>query len=60
MTPTLIRLDLIPEEKWSPGMKKVADYVVFLGKELMEAAVKRSGFVRTTNNFPGLLRFSSP
>ena len=41
---------VIPEEKWSPGMKKVADYTVFLGKELMDVTVQVT-FVNTTNAF---------
>ena len=41
---------IIPKEKWTPGMATIADYAVFLGKELMDVAVKVS-FVNTTNNF---------
>jgi hypothetical protein len=41
---------VIGPEKWSPGMKAVADYAVFLGKELMDVAVTVK-FVHTTNNF---------
>src|SRR5262249_14799797 len=41
---------IIPEEKWSAGMKKVADYAVFLGKELMNFAIQVT-FVNTTNAF---------
>jgi hypothetical protein len=53
---------VVPPEKWTPGMKAVADYAVFLGKELMELAVTVR-FVHTTNNFaacyaPGKLDFN--
>jgi hypothetical protein len=41
---------VIPPEKWSAGMKKVADYAVFLGKELMDVAMTVT-FVNTTNAF---------
>jgi hypothetical protein len=41
---------VIPPEKWTPGMKAVAGYAVFLGKELMDVAVTVR-FVHTTNNF---------
>ena len=30
---------VIPQDKWTPGMKTIADYAVFLGKELMDVAV---------------------
>ena len=43
-------MTIIPQEKWTPGMKAIADYAVFLGKELMDVAVKVT-FVNTTNNF---------
>jgi hypothetical protein len=53
---------VIPPEKWTPGMKAVADYAVFLGKELMDVVVTVT-FVHTTNNFsacygPGKLDFN--
>jgi hypothetical protein len=41
---------VIPPQKWTPGMKAVADYAVFLGKELMDVAVNVK-FVNTTSNF---------
>jgi hypothetical protein len=41
---------VVAPEKWSPGMKAIADYAVFLGKELMDVAVTVR-FVHTTNNF---------
>jgi hypothetical protein len=41
---------VIPPEKWTPSMKAIADYSVFLGKELMDVAVTVT-FVNTTNNF---------
>ena len=41
---------IIPQEKWTPGMKAIAEYAVFLGRELMDVAVKVT-FVNTTNNF---------
>jgi len=41
---------VVPPEKWSAGMKKVADYAVFLGKELMNVGVQVT-FVNTTNAF---------
>jgi hypothetical protein len=53
---------VIPPDKWTPGMKRVADYAVFLGQELMGVPVTVS-FVNTTNNFsacygPGDLHFN--
>jgi hypothetical protein len=53
---------IIPPEKWTPGMRAIADYAVFLGQELMGVAV-RVRFVHTTNNFaacygPGKLDFN--
>jgi hypothetical protein len=53
---------VIPQEKWTPGMKSIADYAVYLGKELMDVTVKVS-FVNSTNNFaacygPGDLHFN--
>lgn len=41
---------IIPQDKWSPGMKTIADYAVFLGNELMQVPVKVT-FVNTTNSF---------
>jgi hypothetical protein len=53
---------VIPPDKWTPGMKKIADYAVFLGQELMEVPITVT-FVNTTNNFsacygPGDLHFN--
>jgi hypothetical protein len=53
---------VIPPDKWTPGMKEVAAYAVFLGRELMGVPVTVS-FVNTTNNFsacyaPGDLHFN--
>lgn len=41
---------VIPPEKWSQGMQAIAEYAVFLGKELMDVGVTVT-FVHTTNNF---------
>jgi len=41
---------IIPADKWTPGMKAIADYSAFLGRELMDVAVTVT-FVNTTNNF---------
>ena len=43
-------VDLVPAEEWTEGMKRIAAYAVFLGRELMDVAVNVS-IVRTTNNF---------
>jgi hypothetical protein len=48
--PDAKNVTLIPPEKWTPGMRMIADYAVFLGKELMDVAVTVT-FVNTTNNF---------
>jgi len=48
--PDAKNVTVIPPEKWSPGMKSIADYAVFLGKELMDVAVKVT-FVNSTGNF---------
>jgi hypothetical protein len=53
---------VIPPEKWTQGMRAIADYAVFLGKELMDVAV-RVRFVHSTSNFaacyaPGKLDFN--
>jgi hypothetical protein len=53
---------IIAADKWTPGMKAVADYAVFLGQELIGVAVTVT-FVSTTNNFtacygPGDLHFN--
>jgi hypothetical protein len=41
---------IIPPEKWTEGMRKIAAYSVFLGQELMEVALTVT-FVNTTNSF---------
>jgi hypothetical protein len=53
---------VIPPDKWTPGMKRVAAYAVFLGQELLGVPVTVT-FVTTTNNFsacyaPGDLHFN--
>jgi hypothetical protein len=53
---------VIPQDRWTPGMRAVADYAVFLGTELMQVPVTVT-FVNTTNNFaacygPGDLHFN--
>jgi hypothetical protein len=53
---------IIPLEKWTPGMRKVADYAVFLGQELLGVQVTVT-MVNTTNAFsacyaPGDLHFN--
>jgi hypothetical protein len=53
---------VIPPEKWTQGMRAIADYAVFLGQELMDVAV-RVRFVHSTGNFaacygPGKLDFN--
>ncbi len=40
----------IPADKWTEGMRQIADYAMFLGQELMDVAVTVT-FVNTTNNF---------
>lgn len=41
---------IIAQEKWTPGMKQIAEYAVLLGHELMQVAVTVT-FVNTTNAF---------
>lgn len=41
---------VIPEERWTEGMKLIAGYAVFLARELMQVALTVS-VVHTTNNF---------
>lgn len=41
---------IIAPDKWTPGMKAIADYAVMLGHELMDVAVTVT-FVNTTNAF---------
>jgi len=53
---------VIPPERWTEGMKRIAGYAVFLGKELMDVPVTVT-FVNTTNHFlacygPGDLHFN--
>jgi hypothetical protein len=53
---------IISPDRWTPGMRRVADYAVFLGQELLDVRVTVS-FVNTTNNFlacygPGDLHFN--
>jgi hypothetical protein len=56
------RVPVIPPDRWTPGMREVADYAVFLGQELLGVSITVS-FVNTTNNFsacygPGDLHFN--
>ena len=44
------QVQIIPQDKWTPGMKQIADYAVFLGQELMQVPVTVT-FVNTTNAF---------
>jgi hypothetical protein len=41
---------IIPEEKWTEGMKNIAGYAAFLARELMQVSLTVS-VVHTTNNF---------
>jgi hypothetical protein len=41
---------IIPEEKWTEGMKNIAGYAVFLARALMQVSLTVS-VVHTTNNF---------
>jgi hypothetical protein len=41
---------VIPEERWTEGMKNIAGYAVFLARELMQVSLTVS-IVHTTNNF---------
>jgi hypothetical protein len=43
-------VDFVPPEQWTEGMKRIAAYAVFLGRELMDVAINVF-VVRTTNNF---------
>jgi len=43
-------VQVIPPEKWSSGMRKIADYAVFLGQELMQVPVTVT-YVNTPNAF---------
>ena len=43
-------VDIIPTEEWTEGMKRIAAYAVFLGRELIDVAISVS-IVRTTNIF---------
>jgi hypothetical protein len=42
--------DIIPEAQWSAGMRQIADYARFLGKELMGVKINVT-MVNTPNNF---------
>jgi hypothetical protein len=44
------QVQIIPQDKWTPGMKQIADYAVFFGQELMQVPVTVT-FVNTTNAF---------
>jgi hypothetical protein len=48
--PDAKRVTVIASENWTEGMKHIAEYAVFLGKELMDVPVTVT-FVNTTNNF---------
>jgi len=53
---------IISPDKWTAGMKSIAEYAVFLGKELMQVTVKVT-FVNTSSAFlacygPGDLHFN--
>ena len=41
---------VIPEEKWTEGIKNIAAYARFLARELMDVSLAVS-VVHTTNNF---------
>jgi hypothetical protein len=43
-------VNVIPEEKWTPGIKNIAEYARFLARELMSVPLTVS-VVHTTNNF---------
>lgn len=44
------QVQIIPQDKWTPGMKQIAEYAVLLGQELMAVPVTVT-FVNTTNAF---------
>src|SRR5262249_54484632 len=46
--PDAKNVTVIPPQKWTPGMKAIADYAVFLGRELLGVEVKVR-FVNTTS-----------
>ena len=48
--PDAKNVTVIAADKWTEGMKAIAEYAAFLGKELMGVAVTVT-FVNTTNNF---------
>lgn len=48
--PDAENVTVISQDKWTPGMKQIAEYAVFLGKELMDVAVQVK-FVNTTKAF---------
>jgi hypothetical protein len=43
-------VNVIPEDKWTPGIKNIAEYARFLARELMDVNLIVS-VVHTTNNF---------
>lgn len=60
--PDAKQVTIIPEDKWTEGMRNIAEYAVFLADELMDVQVKVT-FVNSTNNFaacygPGDLHFN--
>src|SRR5271156_5594521 len=50
LDPNADPVNVIPPEKWSEGMKNIAAYAEFLGRELMGVLVTVT-VVHTTNNF---------
>jgi len=48
--PTAKAVTVIPEEKWTDGIKNIAEYARFLARELMGVSLTVS-VVHTTNNF---------
>jgi len=42
--------EVVSPEQWTPAMRKVVDYAIFLAKELMDIAIAVT-IVRTSNNF---------
>jgi hypothetical protein len=43
-------VQVIPPDRWTPGMRQVADYAVFMGQELLGVAITAT-FVNTANGF---------
>lgn len=50
LDPNADPVDVIPEDKWTDGMRNIAGYAQFLAQELMGATITVS-VVRTTNRF---------